>query len=34
MEKDKKEGIEDRLKHLKMNFDEFINYKMENMDLP
>jgi hypothetical protein len=34
MEKDKKEGIEDRLKHLNMNFDEFINYKMDNMTLP
>ncbi len=34
MEKDKKEGIEDRLNHLKMNFDEFINYKMKNMRLP
>jgi hypothetical protein len=28
MEKDKREGIKDRLKHLDMNFDEFINYKM------
>jgi hypothetical protein len=28
MEKDKREGIKDRLKHLDMNFDEFIEYKM------
>jgi hypothetical protein len=28
MEKDKRDGIKDRLKHLDMNFDEFIEYKM------
>lgn len=28
MEKDKREGIKDRLKHLDMTFDEFIEYKM------
>jgi hypothetical protein len=28
MEKDKREGIKDRLNHLDMNFDEFIEYKM------
>jgi len=28
MEKDKREGIKDRLKHIDMTFDEFIKYKM------
>lgn len=28
MAKDKREGIKDRLNHLEMNFDEFIDYKM------
>lgn len=28
MEKDKRDGIKDRLKHLDMTFDEFIEYKM------
>lgn len=28
MDKDKKEGIKDRLKHIDMTFDEFIEYKM------
>ena len=31
MEKDKREGIKDRLIHIDMNFDEFINYKMNAM---
>lgn len=28
MDKDKREGIKDRLKHLDLTFDEFIDYKM------
>jgi tetratricopeptide (TPR) repeat protein len=28
MDKDKRDGIKDRVKHLDMNFDEFITYKM------
>ncbi len=34
MDKDKKAGIKDRLKHLDMNFDEFIEYKMNSIVLP
>jgi tetratricopeptide (TPR) repeat protein len=34
IDKDKREGIQDRLKHLDMNFDQFIDYKMSTMQLP
>lgn len=34
MDKEKRSGIEDRLKHLDMNFDEFIEYKISNMPIP
>ena len=34
MEKDKAAGIRDRLKHLDMNFDQFIEYKMQSIQLP
>ncbi|MFN5147861.1 MAG: hypothetical protein ACK5EK_02540 [Flavobacteriia bacterium] len=34
MDKDKKSGIKDRLKHLDMTFDEFIDYKMNAITLP
>lgn len=34
MDKDKKAGIKDRLKHLDMTFDEFIDYKMNSIVLP
>jgi hypothetical protein len=34
MDKDKKKGIKDRLNHLDMSFDEFIDYKMNSIVLP
>lgn len=34
MEKDKADGIRDRLRHLDMNFDQFIEYKMKSIQLP
>ena len=34
MEKDKAAGIRDRLLHLDMNFDQFIEYKMNSLHLP
>ena len=34
MEKDKAEGIRDRLNHLDMNFDQFIEFKMNSLKLP
>ena len=34
MKKDKAAGIRDRLKHLDMNFDQFIEYKMQSIKLP
>lgn len=34
MGKDKAEGIRDRLEHLYMDFDKFIEYKMKNVNLP
>jgi hypothetical protein len=33
MEKDKAEGIRDRLRHLDMNFDQFIEYKMKSIQI-
>ncbi len=33
MEEDKREGIKDRLNHLDMNFDQFIDYKMKTISL-
>jgi hypothetical protein len=29
MDKEKLAGLKDRLKHIDMDFDQFINYKME-----
>ena len=34
LDKDKRAGIKDRLKHLDMTFDEFIEYKMNSIVLP
>ena len=34
MDKEKREGIRDRLNHLEMNFDEFIAYKISNIPMP
>jgi hypothetical protein len=34
MDKEKRAGIMDRLNHLDMNFDQFIEYKISNMPMP
>jgi hypothetical protein len=34
MDKEKRDGIRDRLNHLEMNFDEFIAYKISNLPMP
>ena len=34
MDKEKRAGIMDRLNHLDMNFDQFIEYKISNMPIP
>ena len=34
MDKDKIAGIRDRLQHLDLNFDQFIEYKMQSLQLP
>jgi hypothetical protein len=33
MDKEKQEGIHDRLKHIDMTFNEFIDYKMNSIVL-